>query len=301
MAESIKMSLQLLRESWGFVKYNKDLLLFPFLNLLGLCCVIAILFNIITSEVVYLVENETFPSLARIITVFTFWFFFVFNFIFFSAACVGVIYYRIVEQKNFSLFDGILLACKRLWPLALWTALWACGITILYFAARWIARFKWVQRILFIAIEFINTPSWFVLPIIVIERKSLTASIKDSVRIFKENWGKTAFFRYSVGTCFALVYGGVMALIGFASLIFGSLTGLPDTPNLLGNILVFLWIAYIPFFIFVLLVQSVFSATVRIALYQYATKKQVVANFNAGTLLNSIDTTPVMTVWMFER
>jgi len=298
MSGSIKLSLQLLRESWSFVKYNKDLLLFPLLSFLGLCCVIAIFFNIITSEVAYqiTVENETFPSLIRIITVFLFWFLFVFNFVFFNAACLGVIYYRMAEQKSFSLFDGILLACKRFWPLALWAALWACGFTILYFAARWIVRFKWVERLLLVTVEFVNTLTWFVLPIVVVERKSLVASIKDSARIFKENWGKTVVVRYSVGTCFALVYGGVMVIIGFATPLFGSLGGLPYAPNMLGNILVFSWVAYIPFFIFVLLVQSVFSATVRIALYQYATKKQVVANFNSGTLLSSVGTAPAMTI-----
>lgn len=292
------MSIRLLQESWSFIKYNKDLLLFPFLSFLGLCCVIVIFFNIITSEVAYqfTVENETFPSLIRIITVFAFWFLFVFNFIFFNAACLGVIYYRMVEQRSFSLFDGILLACRRFWPLALWAALWACGITILYFAARWIARFKWVERILLASAEFVNTLTWFVLPIVVIEKKGLVASIKDSARIFKESWGKTVVVRYSVGTFFALVYGGAMALIGFATPIFGSLGGLPDAPNLLGNILVFSWVAYIPFFVFALLVQSVFSATVRIALYQYATKKQVVANFNSGTLLSSVGTAPVMAI-----
>lgn len=290
--ESIKSSFQLLQESWGFVRHNKDLLLFPVLSFIGLCGIIALFINVITSElgIQLIAEEGAFPLLVRIITMFLFWFLVVFNFVFFSAACLGIIYHRIVEQKTFSLLDGMYLAGRRFLPLALWAALWACGITILYFAARWIARFEWVERLLLVSVEFLNVLTWFVLPIVVIEKQGLSASVKGSTRLFQENWGRMVVFRYSVASCFLAVYGGGFLVMLIATLTFAGPGGLPDNPNLLGNTLVFMWVAYIPFFIFVLLVQSVFSGVVRIALYQYAKTRQIVPNFNGATLLGSVGT-----------
>jgi hypothetical protein len=290
--ESIQSSFQLLRESWSFVRYNKDLLLFPFFSSLGLCGIIALFLNVITSEIAIqlTVADGTFPSLIRIATIFLFWFFVVFNFVFFSAACLGIIYYRMVERQSFSLLDGIYLAGRRSRPLALWAVLWACGFTVLSFAARWISRSGWVERLFFVSAEFLNALTWFVLPVVVIERKGLLSSIQDSKRLFTDNWGSMLVFRYSVASCFLAFYGGVFAILMAVTLIFATMTGLPDNPNIWGKALTLAWAAYIPLFIFVLLVQAVFSGVVRIALYQYATKRQIVPNFNGVTLLGSVGT-----------
>lgn len=302
--ESLKLSFRLLKESWGFVKRNKDLLLFPFLSLLGICYVIFVAFYVITDNAAYrfAFENRMFPLTFAIITVFILWFLFIFNIIFFNAACLGVIYRRMVERKNFSLLDGIRLAGERFWPLALWAAFWACGFTIIFFVIRWLERSQLISTLIkksrvttpiFLLIaDFLNALTWFVLPIVVLEGKKLSASIRASSNIFKENWGKTFIVRYSVGACFTLLYLGMFLMMIFiAAPVLSSLaeSSGESSGGVWGAAIFIIFNGYILFFIFMLLLQSLFSAVVRIALYHYVKTKQVVPNFDQKTLVGSFD------------
>ena len=196
-----------------------------------------------------------------------------------------------VQNKKVSLFYGLKTAVDRLIPLAGWSTLWAFGFTLLHFTYKWLSKFKFTNTIIVTIIQAISTVLWFVLPSILIERKKLWVSIKDSTTLFRKNWGKTITTRYSVGLIFSIVYAiglGILLLVIFIS------TALVEGGLMSNDLSVTIGLSFFfGFYIFYgigILVQSVFSATVRVALYHYASSGEVVSDFNKELLLNSIST-----------
>lgn len=272
MDPGVRPGLQLFSQSWRALRANADIFILPVASFLVICGVVAFFFAV-------LVNNHAFAkdmplSATVVLGIFLFLFLLIFNLSFFKAASIAIIHARMIERRSYSLIDGVGHAAARVVPLAAWAALWACGLTILYLTARWLARFKLLERLLMVSVESLNPLTWFVLPSIIISDNDLQSAVKHSARLFKENWGTTIIAVYSPGIFFSFIYGGVFAVVVGLTMIL-----IPLTENggseIYANIVLFLWAAYIPFFTFALIIQSLFMSVVRVALYEYASTKNV--------------------------
>ncbi len=123
-----------------------------------------------------------------------------------------------------------------------------------------------------------NILTYFVVPVIVLERNNLPVSIKRSARIFKETWGESLASNITLGAVF--LFGHLAAIL----ILIGSLSlSVALAAPLLG---IFAMILAAGWLISAIILQTVLESVLRTLLYVYAAKHQIPSNFNAALLEN---------------
>ena len=283
-------SYGLFKTSLNFIRYNKSLILFPILSFVGIVIVVILFWGLILNEVMYqlTIQNNSFPTLSRIVTVLFFWFLIVFSFVFFKASAIRVIYGRMIEKQKTSLIYGMKIALTRIVQLIGWSILLAAGLSLLQFTFRWISKSRLAEKTTLVLIEVLGSVLWFVLPSILLEKKNVMVSIKDSTSLFRRNWGETFVIKYSAGSVFSLIYiVGLIVMFVMVGVAFSFITD--DSGFDIATIVGLLF--FLSYFVFVILgvfIQSVFNDIIRTALYHYASTGQIPDGFNKDLLLKSI-------------
>jgi hypothetical protein len=119
-------------------------------------------------------------------------------------------------------------------------------------------------------------------PVLLIDKASVGASLKKSALIFKQTWGETLIMNFSMGLYFFFVH---IFLIAFYVL---SLIGLNAVGLLTGGPITMLTVLFVFVFLFTVLLQSALNAIFRVVLFEYANTGRIPAGFEPQLILGAI-------------
>jgi len=187
-----------------------------------------------------------------------------------QAGVANTVYVR-AHGGDATLGDSLKVAFSHFASLLLWALITSTVGLLLRMIAE---RSKLLGRIVVAVIGVAwSVTTYFVIPSIVLGKKSAPAAIGHSAQVFKRTWGETVISTVSMNIVFVLIYIFVIvAFVGLFVFTAGLQSGL--LPMLLFALLVVTLIG-------VSLVQSSLAGVVKTLLYIYAAEGVVPPNFNA--------------------
>jgi hypothetical protein len=271
--ERISNSFALARSSWGVLRTDKKLVLFPILS--GIACV----FVLLSFAAPFLIRLDLFDDLrdrapwALGVIAFAFYFCSYFVIIFFNAALVSCALIRFHGGEP-TLGDGLRAAAARLPQIVLWALVSATVGLILKAIEN--AHEKVGEIVSAILGTVWTVMTYFVVPVLVVEKVGPFAAIGRSVAILKKTWGEALVGHIGIGLfLFLLSLPGILLLVlGVALLAAGKVM-------ILGAALLVLGILYL------LLMFAVGAALQNIfvsALYHYAETREAPSGFETDTM-----------------
>lgn len=190
----------------------------------------------------------------------------------FSQAVITHIVYTRIHGGDATLGDGMKVAASHTSALLVW----ACITSTVGIILRVIAeRSQLLVKILVAVMGAMwSVLTYFVVPAIIIDKKSAFAAIGHSGGVFKRTWGETLIANISLGLVFfAFFLVIIFAFIGFAFIVKVS----PAMVLIGGGVLIFA-------IIFASLLSAVLDSVLRTLLYVYASEHIVPQNFNQELL-----------------
>lgn len=261
MFESFGRTWQLVKVSFGVVRKDKEILLFP----------------IIAGTILILVTISYFTGLffsglisnvpVLIVSIFLIYFFSYFIMIYSNVAIVGCAMMRL-NGGDPTLGDGFRIANQNLKAIFGWAVV--SGIVGLIINAIKDIRVGNVPIGRFIGNIFgfaWNMITFFIIPVLIYEKQGIFSSMKRSGRLFRNSWGETFIGHFALGFIFFLLgLGGIVFLIIGA--LIGGLYGL--IIGLIAAIIYWVVIAAMG-----VAVKGIFVA----ALYRYATTGELAPEY----------------------
>lgn len=268
-----RASILLFKESLRFISSDKEMLAIPVIAIVFQLALLAIgsitllslgLFGSVASE-------GTLTSPREYIVLFLWYIIGAFTLAWTQAAIAHIVYVR-AHNGNATLGEGMSIAFRN------WSALllWAIITSTVGIALRMIAeRSHTVVRILVAVMGAAwSVLTYFVVPSIVIGKRSAFTAISDSGSVFRRTWGETLMTNISYTIVFVLAFTlYVLALFGLG-FAFGWTLGIVLT------ILVLFTFGCIS----MSLVGATMSSVLRTLLYMYASEQVVPTNFNKELL-----------------
>jgi len=266
-------SWELVKQSFGILRSDKQLMLFPILSA-GACLVVTLIIgtggaflNLPSMAAASAAGEKWTPAMSP-------WFYpclfalYVANYfviVFFNVALVGVANSRLVGG-TWTFRDGLELAWARKGTILQWALVAATvGIVLKSLEERMGVLGRIVMRVIGVAWALAN---YFVVPVLAFEDLTPIEAIKRSSKLFKETWGEKVVGGFS----FSLVFF-VLALPGIglwiAATVLGGVNGL-----LIGMCLMFVY------FLLLSVISSAVQGIFNAALYRYACFKQVPPAFS---------------------
>jgi hypothetical protein len=276
MFDRIANSFELAKSSWHVLQRDKKLVVFPILS--GLGCVLVMLSFAIPLAVVGLrggfdglgEDGRPLPWWTYAVA-FAFYFCNYFVIVFCNAALISCALVRFGGETP-TLADGFRAAGARLPQILAWSLVSATVGVLLKVVEN--AHEKAGQLISALLGTAWTVITYFVVPVLVVEKVGPVQAVKRSLAILKSTWGEALVGHWGLGLfIFLLTLPGILLLVG------GAVLCAKVVPA--GLALVALAVAYL------LACSAVGSALNTIflsALYQYAAFKQVPAGFEAGEL-----------------
>jgi hypothetical protein len=276
MFERISNSFALARSSWQVLREDKKLVLFPVLS--GIACLMVM----ISFAVPFIAQPQLIANLqnqapwALYVIAFAFYFVNYFVIIFFNAALVSCALMRFNGAEP-TLGDGLRAASLRLPQILLW-ALVSATVGMLLKAVENAGEKvgQFISAILGTAWSIIT---YFVIPVLVVEKVGPLAAISRSTAILKKSWGEALVGSFGIGL-FVLL----LALPGILMLFLGVILIAMGKVAVLGVLFLVLALIYL------LMVSAAASALQGIyvsALYQYANQGEAPRGFDQGTLAHA--------------
>lgn len=281
MFERFSRGWSLVKQSWAVLKQDKELLFFPMLS--GLACLLVVGSFILP---LFVASDTVIPWLERFsedgyattsdyilgfILLFSFYFLTYFVIIFFNcalAACAIIRY----KGGDPTLSDGIGASCSRLPHILAWTFVAASvGMILRLIEERSEGIGRFIVGLIGAAWSVVT---YFVVPVLVVERVGPISALKRSATIVKDTWGESLAGNVSMGFISFLV-----AIPGVLLLFLG--VYLTSTAASFGIALIVLGGVY-------LLAQSVIFATLKqvflAGVYVYAAEGKVPTGFSEDSL-----------------
>jgi hypothetical protein len=259
-------SWQLMRTSLGVLRKDKEIMIFPVLSFIA-CAIILVSF-FIGFWFLGLPSSDSI-SWLWIIGIFLIYLFLYFIVIFFNTAIIACANIRL-NGGDPTVSDGLRIASQNIGRIFIW-ALISATIGVILQAIRerggWVG--KLVAGIFGIAWAYVT---FFIIPVLIYEKKGTASSIRRSASLFTQTWGETVIGTFGFGIVFVL-----LALLGVLPVIFGYLLG-GATGLIIGFIIAFFYWAFVG------VVASATNGIYVAALYQYATKKQLPSEFDASLI-----------------
>lgn len=262
--DRLSASIQLIKESWGILKKDKELMLYPFVSaVISIILLLVIFVPVVLAGAgagTIFVSFIVFYFLAAIVGTF------------FTAGLIGSANMRL-NGKNPRFSDGIKIASKNFPKILGWAILNATVGLIL----RTIAE---GDNIIAKIISYIIAFAWsmltlFTIPVLLFENKGVFSSVKRSGEIFKKTWGESVVGTFSIGALFVVGF-----LIGLGLIFLALLSG----------IFVLFAVVFVLVFIFWIVLYLITDALNGIyvtALYNYATKKKIPKGFSKEFIKNA--------------
>jgi hypothetical protein len=224
MFDRISTSFELAQSSWEVLKKDKQLILFPMLS--SFCCFMVLLTFIAPLSVLAVTGNIPLehgrPPWWMYVVSFLYYFSNYFVIIFCNAALVHCALERFNGEEP-TLLDGIIAAGRCLPQILAWALVGATVGVLLRMIENMNERFGWIiSAILGTAWTIIT---FFVVPVLVVERVGPFKAVRRSIKLLRRAWGEAAIGGTGLGLfCLALMLPGILLLIA-AVYLFGA-TGL---------------------------------------------------------------------------
>ncbi len=275
MWERIANGWEMAKQSVQVLRLDKELLLFPLLS--GIACTLVTLsfgIPLLMSGMLDHVRQHQTTAQTIIWAVIGFAFYFVnyFVMIFFNSALIGCAVIRL-KGGDPTVRDGIGAAMARLPQIAGWALVSATVGLILKVIESRSNRFgQFVADLIGMAWSLVT---YFVVPVLVIEKAGPVTAFKRSTEIFAKTWGESLSASFGIGLFVTIAIflasvpiglGGValanqLPVVGVVAIAFGCLL-----------------------LLVVLLVSSALHSIIRAALYIYAAEGQTPQLFDASML-----------------
>lgn len=255
MFESIGRSFKLIGESFRILGKNKKLLLFPLLS--GIISItILILFAIpLLFKPALLEGNLSFYSIF-----FALYLLLYFVGIFFNAGLIFTVN-NIMKGRKATFQGGINAASKRVHRIFIWALISATvGLIINIIGGREdsLPR-KIVAGIIGAAW---NVITFFVVPVIILEKKGVKDSARRSIQLFKNAWGEEVVGQFSI-----MIFFVVLILFGFFPIFWIGLM----VPSMIYILIAVLFV----YVVALLLIAATIDGIYKTALYNYASGNKV--------------------------
>ncbi len=287
MSDRISRSWQLVKASWGILSQDRELLLFPFLSMIGVIMA-GILFAIpfFASGILQMVaERNEQPTggvvLLNLILLFLFYFVTYTIIIFSNTAIVGAAMMR-MRGENPTVSDGFRIASERLGKIFGYAAI-SATVGMILNSIRGSSRgskniaVAIAGAILGGLLEFAwNLVTFLVIPVLVVENIGVVDAMKRSVELLRKTWGEQIVGTFSIGLIFFFV---ALAVIVPGVLLIMVAAGLKST---------FLVVLFVVALILALgllgLISGAVNSIFRAALYSYVTTGSAGQFFNEDVL-----------------
>ena len=270
----LRASMLLCKESFRFLRADKEILWFPVLAFLLQCFLLGLFFFAFIAGYVAVAEGTTHQSAVVYALVFGVYIVCAFTLALAQAGIAHIVSTRL-HGGNATLGEGIGVAVSHAGSLLVWSIITSTvGIILRSIAER--------SRILGAIVAALFGVMWgvltyFVVQAIVIDNKDAFAAIHQSGATFRKTWGETLMSNISLGLVFFVAHLLVLcAGIGLTVAVVS--TG--SQPVVLIGIL----LLYVVWFIGATLVQSSLDSILRTLLYVYASEGMVPQNFNKELL-----------------
>jgi hypothetical protein len=254
----IAYTFDMMRSSWELLKQEKRLVVFPLIS--GFCCLLVMLafgLPLVSAEGIPSAEKfHQHPALYYGV-LFAFYFVSYFVIIFFNSALISCAIGRMRGAEP-TISSGFNMALSRLPQIAGWALVSATvGIILRIIEDRSKAVGRFVAGLLGMGWSI---ATFFVVPILVVERKGPFAAVRESAALFRKTWGE----RFIGAVSFGLVFF-ILVLPGIIAFLVGGL--MHAASPVLGGLLVAVGIIYI---VALGLVQATLQTIFQAAVYLYA-------------------------------
>jgi hypothetical protein len=273
--DRISNSFALARSSWEVLRKDKQLVLFPLISSLACLVVVASfalpVLALVLGQQVRLVDAQGHLALWIYPVAFAFYFCNYFVIVFCNAALISCALMRFGGQEP-TLADGFRAAYSRLPQIAAW-ALVSATVGMLLKAVE-NSHEKAGQIVNGLLGTAWTVITYFVVPVLVVEKVGPFEAIKRSLQLLKQTWGDALLGKVGLGFFkMLLAIPAVLLLILAAALCVSKMV-------VLGIPLIILAVLYS---MALATVGAALDAIFLGALYQYAAHRTVPAGFDAGT------------------
>jgi hypothetical protein len=281
MFDRIARSWELSKQSWNVLRSDKQLVLFPLLS--SAACLIVLVsfalpvFFVLGPEFQNRQPNQP-VDLPPSYYVISFLFYFVNYFViaFFNAALIGCAMKKF-EGEEVSVGLGLRIAASRLPQLLGWALVSATIGMILRAISE---RAGLVGKIVIALMGFVWTiATYFVVPVLVVEKIGPFAAVKRSAAIMRKSWGETIVVNVGLGAL--SMVGFLVSLIPLGIGIALTITMQSPVPVIIGGAIMVLMLMALA------LISSTLSVILTTALYRYAATGLVPVQFD-GQLLKQM-------------
>ncbi len=272
----LRASFLLFKESWRFLRADKELLFVPIFAtifssvLIGLLTLLLITFSSSYDNLFTLNEGVRYPEYVFMFAVYVVS---AFSLAIAQAIIVHIVYVR-AHGGNATLGSGIARAFANWLPLLVWALITSTvGVALRFISDRSALLGKIVVGLLGAAWSILT---FFVVPIVILQKKSPFASVSASASLFKKTWGETLVANVTLGLVFMLAH--IVVLASFVGLlIYGG-----STQNAV--LLIAAVIGVLVWLVVATLVNSALQGILKTLLYIYAAEDVVPDNFNRELL-----------------
>jgi len=268
----------LAKQSFHVLMLDKELLLFPIMS--GISCLLVLasfalpLWNSKYVDVIMNDQQAPQDPLAYVI-LFAFYFVNYFVIIFFNSALMSCAIIRL-KGGNPGVGDGFNSALNRLPQIAGWALVSATvGFILKMIESRSERVGQIVAGLLGMAWSI---TTYFVIPILVVERKNPFEAMTRSVGILRETWGESLVANFGIGLIMFLVLIPIIALMVVGGILIGS-----------GSVALGVTLIAIGFFCILLssLISSACHSILIAAIYLYAAEDEVPEQFDQDLIAHA--------------
>ena len=273
----LKASWILFKESWRYLKADKEMVWMPLITAL----INLLLFGVLVTVFILFTQGEDFSlsgedeplSAVELVFMFLVYVIGAFTLALSQAGISNTVYTR-AHGGDATLGQSLKVAFSNWAPLLLWSIITSTvGILLRMIAERSGLLGRLVVLVLGVAWSVLT---YFVVPAIVIDKKSAFGSISKSGQVFKATWGETLVSNFSLGLTFFVAH--IVVLFSAIGLIVTvSALEVPALAFLVVGVYV-IWIVTAS------LVQSALEGVLKTLLYIYATEGNPPQNFNQELL-----------------
>jgi hypothetical protein len=277
--ERLRRSWQLVKSSWGVLRSDKELMLYPVAS--GIVMFIALtLLGLVWVSSGGFDRLDDGDGLGLLDLVFVYLLYFVVSTVgvFFNSALIGAANIRL-DGGDPTLADGFRIAVSHLPAILGWAAIAATvGLLLQVLRERGGAMGAVVSLIGNMAWGLIT---FLVVPILVVEGVGPVEAIKRSAGLLRKTWGEQILGNFSIGLVTSLIFIAVMLGGGAVAFL---LLSISDVLGILAFILLVLVLVIVG------LIGSSLSGIFNIALYRYASGRDADAFFPQETLAGAFRT-----------
>jgi len=259
----------LARQSWRGLMLDKELLVFPLLSGIACLLVLAAFFAGIFFTGNARADEATGNAMSWVL-LFLYYFVNYFVIVFFNSALVECAMIRF-RGGDPTVADGMRAATARLPQILAWVLL-AATVGVVLRALQ--ERFALLGRIVIALLGAAwAIATYFIVPVLVVEKLGPFDALKRSVTIMRETWGESLVSHVGIGAATGLITFLVVLLIGIVSVALA--VAASNMAVLLGGA-----VLIVAVLVLAALVSSALTTIVLSALYLYAAEKQVPQAFD---------------------